>query len=124
MYFQEKEVKNLMQDIAGTFTQAYLMFDTIPEFISKKTMSEKGWMKTKYYKAPKMPWGINRNDMEKTFKYWISNDIRVIDVEYSGFPRGFLKYFFLFIMAIPGLRNFTPSIVKIIFENKVIYNGQ
>jgi hypothetical protein len=64
-------------------------------------------------------WGLC-NDMGEVFKKWISDDIEVIDIGYSGFPRGFFKYFAKFIMMIPGLRNFTPSIVKIILNEKKI----
>ena len=118
MYFKEEEVRSLMQDIAKTFNHFYLMFDTLSEFLSKKTMSEKGWMKTKHYRAPKMPWGINRDEMEKVFKQWISDDIEVVDVKYSGFPRGFLKYFIPFAMRFPGIKKIAPTIVKINFKEE------
>lgn len=113
MYFDEEDVKSLLQDIVKTFKQGYIMFDTIPTLLSKKTMLNNGWQKTKYYTTPKMPWGINRNKIKKIFKLWLGEDIEVYDMGYSTFPRGASKWIFSFITSVPFLKNITPSIVKI-----------
>jgi O-methyltransferase involved in polyketide biosynthesis len=113
MYFTEEDVKSLFQDIEKTFKHWYLMFDTIPMWLSKKTISGKGWAKTPSYTTPKMPWGINRNRMITTFKSWISEDAKIVDMGYSTFPRGIFKWFFLLFSHTPVLKNITSSIVKI-----------
>lgn len=118
MYFTEGEVRSLLQDMAKTFPQATLMFDTISEFLSRKAMSEKGWMKTKHYRVPPVPWGINRDEMETVFTQWLSDDIEVIDIGYSGFPRGLWKYLLPIFESIPIMKKITPTIVKIRFTKQ------
>lgn len=61
MYFQETEVRGLLSRIAERFPGAEIFFDTIPPFLSKKTL--KGWAVTKRYTAPPMPWGISVDDL-------------------------------------------------------------
>ena len=66
MYFQENEVRNLFYRIADHFPPGTeLFFDAIPPWLSRKTMSKKGWYVTKTYKAPPMPWGIRYNELEQ-----------------------------------------------------------
>ncbi len=100
MYFTEKEVRLLIQDITKAFQDGYLMFDTIPVFLSQKTLSQKGWRKTKYFTTPKMSWGINRNKIESTLKNWLGSEIKVTDLGYSTFPRGATKWIFSTIVKI------------------------
>ncbi len=113
MYFTEEDIKSLIQDINATFEHWSLVFDTIPEWLSKKTTSENGWAKTKNYTTPKMPWGINRNKIKATFSNWLPNSVTITDLGYSAFPRGITKWLFLLFSTAPVLKNLTPSIVKI-----------
>lgn len=115
MYFTENDVRLLIQEITKTFKNGYLMFDTIPMWLSKKTISKKGWAKTKNYTTPKMPWGINRNKIKETLKSWIEKETKVFDLGYSDFPRGITRWAFSLISSTPILKNITPSIVKIDF---------
>ncbi|NKQ40841.1 MAG: class I SAM-dependent methyltransferase [Sulfurovum sp.] len=115
MYFHEEDVRILLQDIVNTFEQGYIMFDTIPRLFSQTTTSKKGWKKTPHYTVPKMPWGINKSKIEKTFKDWLGKKVKVYDIGYSTFPRGVSGWFFSFLSSVPILRNITPSIVKIEF---------
>ncbi|MEM9801362.1 MAG: class I SAM-dependent methyltransferase [Planctomycetota bacterium] len=56
MYFEEAEVKDLLERIATALPGAEILFDTIPPFFSKKTV--RGHQITDEYVAPPMPWGI------------------------------------------------------------------
>ena len=113
MYFSEEDVRAIVQDMLSTFNEGYLMFDTIPKWISNKTMSKKGWRKTKYYTTPKMPWGINRNKLN-TIKKWSSNIVKLKEISFV-FPRGAQKWFFKLFLALPILKNYAPTGVKIRF---------
>jgi hypothetical protein len=42
------------------------MFDTIPRWLSKKTMQR--LQKTAHYTAPCTPWGVQRNEIRAAFK--------------------------------------------------------
>lgn len=119
MYFAEQEVKSLLQDISTNFNHAYIMFDTIPVWLSKKTISKQGWAKTKSYITPKMPWGINRNKIKKTLKSWLQTDAVVTDIGYSIFPRGATRWLFYLFTVTPILKNITPSIVKVTIKKTV-----
>ncbi|AFJ02285.1 Phosphoribosylamine--glycine ligase [Methylophaga frappieri] len=113
MYFPEQEVKLLLQDIEQAFDDWCLMFDTIPEWIAKKTLSQQGWKKTETYQTPKMPWGINRNSIVRRLNHWFTAPHDITDLGYSTFPRGFVKWLFLLFSTMPLLKNITPTIVRI-----------
>ena len=115
MYLPKAEVKSIIQDMFNTFSEGYLMFDTIPKWISNKTMNKKGWRKTKHYTTPKMPWGINRNELYQ-IKEWSSNINELKEVLYQ-FPRGAQKWFFKLFLAMPILKNYAPSGVIIKFKH-------
>lgn len=61
MYFDERDVRDLLAAIAERFPGAELYFDTIPPHFSRKTM--KGFNVTSTYTAPPMPWGISTDDI-------------------------------------------------------------
>lgn len=113
MYLAEEDVKALMQDIFKHFDHCYLMFDTIPEWFSNKTLSKKGLAKTKYYTAPKMPWGINRDELPVRVKSWLGADASVMDLGYSIYPRSIWKWIFLLFGSVAFLKKHSPSIVKV-----------
>lgn len=115
MYLKEAEVKSISHDIFNVFSEGYLMFDTIPKWISNKTMSEKGLNKTKYYTTPKMPWGINRRDFGM-IKNWSENISRLEEIKY-GFPKGARKWGWMLLYSIPILNRYAPSCIKIKFKN-------
>lgn len=56
MYFEEEDVRGLLTRIARRFPSAEIFFDTIPPFMSRRTL--KGLKITKLYSAPPMPWAI------------------------------------------------------------------
>jgi O-methyltransferase involved in polyketide biosynthesis len=55
MYFDPSLVERLLQAIVHRFQGVELMFDTIPRWFSRKTLT--GFAKTRHYTAPPMPWG-------------------------------------------------------------------
>ena len=112
MYLNEKEVKAIIEDMLNSFKEGFLMFDAIPHWLSNKTM--KGLKKTKDYTTPKMPWGINRNEIDK-IKEWSSN-ITVIEEKPYEFPRGIQRWMFKTLLALPIIKYYAPTIVKIKFE--------
>ena len=118
MYFNERDVKSLILDIVDTFKTGCVMFDTIPVWLSKKTISAKGWRKTKNYTTPKMPWGINRNRINE-IDQWSHHILEVNDIPYE-FPkeRGIQGNIFNLFARTPILGRYFPTMVKIKFENK------
>ncbi|MEM9403351.1 MAG: class I SAM-dependent methyltransferase [Pseudomonadota bacterium] len=66
MYFEEKDVREMLAAIAARFPGADLYFDTIPQFFSRKTL--KGFAVTPQYTAPRMPWGIGTDDIANFVK--------------------------------------------------------
>lgn len=125
MYFEADVIRALLKDIFDTFNHCYLMFDTIPVWFSKKTTSEKGWGRTKKYITPRMPWGINRDDIPATLKDWLTHDITVIDIGYPMFPRGVTKWLFRFFSSTPALKKIMPTIVKVsLSSNKYPYGHE
>lgn len=113
MYFQPSDVELFVKDISEKFKQSVLVFDTIPTWLSNKTLSATGWKKTAHYTTPRMPWGINRSLIVPTFQKWLDGVGEVEDLGYSNFPRGVVRWFFGFFNTLPYLKTITPSIVKI-----------
>lgn len=60
MYLQPDEVRALIADCAERFPGGQLIFDSVPPWVSRKTM--KGWKLSDRYQAPPMPFGISADD--------------------------------------------------------------
>ncbi|MDO5719063.1 MAG: class I SAM-dependent methyltransferase [Tissierellia bacterium] len=110
MYFQEEDVKKLIQNIADYFERAIIVFDIINKRFSEQTM--RGYKITDNYMAPQMPWGMQRHDIQKTFPKW-SKRIKKVDEIDMYFPRGLKKYFFIIGYKLPFIRDSMPVIVKL-----------
>ena len=110
MYFEERQVQELLQQIDRKFSRYVIMFDTIPHWFSNMTM--RGFKKTKHYTAPPMPWGIDANEIEPKVRSWVPG---VDHVEQAGykFPRGLWKFMATTLNFIPVLRNKKPCMVLI-----------
>ncbi|MDO4694041.1 MAG: class I SAM-dependent methyltransferase [Eikenella sp.] len=91
MYFREEDVAGLMAAMAARFPGAVLMFDYLNRALSRRTLSERGWMKTRHYRTPPMPWGIDRNALAPTISHWIGQAVEVHNVTFL-FPRGPLRW--------------------------------
>ncbi|MDE5079141.1 MAG: class I SAM-dependent methyltransferase [Trichodesmium sp. St2_bin6] len=119
MYLPLEEVKLIIQDIANTFNQGYLMFDIVPRWVSRKTMSTQGWKLTKNYTVPQMPWGLNGNEVQSTLNSWLTNIEEIVDIGYDNYPRGVMKWLSLLILSFTPLKNIlASSIVKLSFRNQ------
>jgi O-methyltransferase involved in polyketide biosynthesis len=60
MYLQPGDVRGLLAACAARFPGGQLIFDSIPPWLSRKTL--KGWQLSGRYTAPPMPFGINADD--------------------------------------------------------------
>lgn len=110
MYFTEDEVGTLTKAMARRFPGALLMFDYLNTFLSKKTLSEKGWMKTKHYRTPPMPWGLDRDQLTPLFSRWLGQPVTVHNVTFL-YPRGFWHWFVPFAEKhLPRLMNRVPGV--------------
>ncbi|MEM7360872.1 MAG: class I SAM-dependent methyltransferase [Pseudomonadota bacterium] len=122
MYFDESDVQTLLQAIHQHFDHYVLMFDTIPVWFSNKAMSAKGLRMSKRYVAPKMPWGIDRNNIKERLHSWLDSESKptneISDIGYPLFPRGIERFFSLAWRRIPAMGKRAPTIVKIEASNK------
>lgn len=110
MYFTEQEVKTLVQAIGQRFPGAILMFDFLSVKISRHTLSKRGWMKTRHYRTPPMPWGLDRDQLEPRFSAWLGQPVKVHNVTFL-FPRGFLRWLIPFCeRRLPGFMNKAPGV--------------
>lgn len=119
MYFTEAEVGTLVKAMARRFPGAILMFDYLNVILSKRTLSEKGWMKTKYYRTPPMPWGLNRDQVAPLFSRWLGQPIEVHNVTFL-FPRGFVRWLLPFLERnLPRVMNRAPGMCWLQFPDGV-----
>ncbi len=114
MYFTEKQVQTLMNEIGQRFDTVWLMFDYMPVWMSNKTITKKGWMKTRHYRAPDMPWGIYRKHVKETFSKWLGRAVTIEHVPVI-FPRGFVRLVSL-LASLPVIRKFSGGIVLISYK--------
>ncbi|MEM1206528.1 MAG: class I SAM-dependent methyltransferase [Acidobacteriota bacterium] len=113
MYFNPADVRALVRDLADHPAVRVLMFDTIPGWFSRKTLSPKGLMKTEHYRTPPMPWGINRAALKPTMREWLGAGPKIADLGYPRFPRGLARFVSTLWALVPGLGTFAPSIVRV-----------
>ncbi len=109
MYLSEGQVRTLFQDLAKRFPGACFTFDTIPRWLSRKTL--KGWKKTSQYTTPKMPWGINRHQIAQTLRAWVPTLDEVTELRWWRFPRGLGRWLFPFMFATPILNRYAPPVI-------------
>ncbi|MEO8177842.1 MAG: class I SAM-dependent methyltransferase [Deltaproteobacteria bacterium] len=110
MYLNEPDVRSLFGAILERFGGVELMFDTIPRWYSKQTLA--GWGKTPSYRAPRMPWGINRPEIERTLRSW-SPRVRSVALQSFGAPTGPGGIGTFTLCWLPVLRNLLPTIVRV-----------
>ncbi len=110
MYFEEEEVKNLLSAILARLPGSTLMFDVIPRWFSQKTI--KGYQKTLHYRTPRMPWGVNRDELEPLLHMWglpLASFTEEPYRKFRVFPWGLAPWF----ARIPWLGKCLPTIVRI-----------
>jgi O-methyltransferase involved in polyketide biosynthesis len=110
MYFQPDQVRALFVDIAERFPGAELVFDTIPRWFSGKTLE--GVQRTKHYRLPPMPWGINRDEIEATLRSWHPRVARVELIPFM-FPRGIPHLLIQLASLLPALRRRMPVLAHV-----------
>jgi O-methyltransferase involved in polyketide biosynthesis len=115
MYLPEEEVRLLLQDFAKRFPGAWFTFDTIPRWLSRKTV-ENGWKKTAHYTTPKMPWGIDRHQIAPTLRAWVPTLDEVTELRWWRFPRGVRCWLLPVLVITPILNRYIPVVTRIRFS--------
>jgi O-methyltransferase involved in polyketide biosynthesis len=111
MYFDEAEVGRLFGAVTERFPGVEVMFDVIPPWLSRKSLA--GWWKTRHYRAPPMPWGVRRGEIEPLLRAWCPQATTVRLLPYRRL-RGFPWVLFPALAAVSGLREQLPWIVHLI----------
>jgi O-methyltransferase involved in polyketide biosynthesis len=110
MYLTEEQVRWLLQNMAERFPGAWFAFDTIPRWLSRKTLKG-GWKKTPQYTTPKMPWGINRHQIATTLRTWVPTLDEVTELRWWRFPRGVGRWLFPLMFITPVLNRYVPPVI-------------
>ena len=112
MYFEEHEVRQLVVGILDRFPGVELMFDTIPRWVSRKSLGS-GFSKTVNYTAPPMPWGIGQDELAPLLRSW-SRRVGEIRTRPYGFWRGPGVVLLALSTHVPWFRNIAPAIAHVI----------
>jgi O-methyltransferase involved in polyketide biosynthesis len=110
MYLTEEQVRWLLQNMAERFPGAWFAFDTIPRWLSRKTLKG-GWKKTPQYTTPKMPWGINHHQIASTLRAWIPTLDEVTELRWWRFPRGVGRWLFPLVFITPVINRYIPPVI-------------
>jgi O-methyltransferase involved in polyketide biosynthesis len=111
MYFEEPDVRRLFTAIVDRLPHVELMFDTIPRWFSKKTMQ--GFGRTRHYKAPPMPWGVGRGELDALLRQW-STRVATVRTQPYGFARGPGRALVWLCAHVPWLQSISPAIAHVI----------
>ena len=111
MYLEPDAVRQLIAEIAGRFSDVQMIFDIVPRWAVRK--SQRGWQKTRWYRVPTMPWGLDRNELQ-SMRAWHPNIREIRELNYSG-GRGFAYSVLLpLFRKLPWMGNKAPSLVQLI----------
>jgi O-methyltransferase involved in polyketide biosynthesis len=116
IYLPPDGVARLFRELAARFPGAYFAFDTIPRWLSRRTL--RGWHKTPHYRTPPMPWGVDRAAVAPTLRAWVPGLIEIVDLPFE-FPRGLGRWLVPLVRATPWLGRFTPAVTRIRFPAAV-----
>jgi O-methyltransferase involved in polyketide biosynthesis len=112
MYFEAGEVERLITSCANRFSGGYLMFDTIPRWLSQKT--RKGLRKMEDYQTPVMPWWLDVDAIPR-LRSVHPNIVEAREVD-LGPGRGFLLgVMYPRLQSLPVLRNHRPALALLRF---------
>lgn len=109
MYLPPEAVQGLLAAIAAGLPGAWLVFDTVPPWLSRLTL--RGFQQTPRYRLPPMPWGIARDAIGPTLRRWCPG-IGLVELLPYALPRGVPGVLGQFMAAAPVLRNQLPSLVR------------
>lgn len=106
MYFQPAEVFELITDCARRFPGAWMIFDTIPSWLSKRALA--GWAITRHYTAPPMPFGISVPELA-ALPGRLAAVATLIDLRWPR-GRGLWGWPARVLMRLPGIGSHRPAI--------------
>ena len=110
MYFEKPDVVSLLTRLAARFPGAELFFDTIPPYISQRSIE--GLNLTKKYTAPPMPWGIALDDIPAFVRGLHRFQVRSIQSYADPFPQRTRLYKLLSYVAAVR-RRYAPGLVHL-----------
>jgi hypothetical protein len=116
MYLEPDLVRQLLQDLAAGFPAAEMVFDVVPRWYSRLTLF--GLQQTRHYRLPRMPWGIDRDQLEPTLRGWLPGLARVALLHYR-MPRGVPLLLASMAHFVPVVRHQSPSLVQIVLPEKL-----
>lgn len=110
MYFEPAAVQQLVTTLLERFPGVELIFDTIPRWLSRKT--SRGYHKTRHYRAPHMPWGVDRNEIEPLLRSWSPHvtEVQLVPFDYAFGPAFSLQRL---LSRLPRLRHRVAAVVHV-----------
>ncbi|CAJ1900467.1 unnamed protein product [Cylindrotheca closterium] len=118
MYLEEEENKYLFQQLADHFPGATLQFDCISKWFSDKA-TKGDWKLTRHYTTPKMPFGVNKPNVQLLFDSWVPG-IQIKQVEMpTDKLDGMLRWIVPLFLSIPYLKRMQPGFfLRVKFPSK------
>lgn len=111
MYFRREQVADLLRTITTRLPRSEIYFDTIPPWLSRRTL--KGLQPTKRYTAPVMPFGIPIDEIQ-SFVGAVP-EMRIIQI--CAYPEPYPKKmpFLAWLSRVPWIRSHAPALVHAAF---------
>lgn len=115
MYLAPADVAALVRDMARRFPRGWLVFDHIPEWLSRRSL--RGWRIGPSYVAPPMPWGVGRRTLPSLIRGWCGADVEIADLPWI-WPRGMARVLSSAACRIPLLRDGVPGATRVRFPDR------
>lgn len=83
MYLPPEEIAPLLSRLAERFPGAWFSFDTIPGWLSRKTLRG-AWQLSAAYTPPRMPFGVSRRELPRLARGAVGADVRVQEFSWGA----------------------------------------
>ena len=110
MYLEPAQLGEMLSGIARRLPQTAVMFDHIPHWLSRKTL--RGMQLTPTYTTPKMPWGVNINELPELLQSWIPSARNITPITFDFADRGIGAALLRLLQSVPVLKNKLPGITR------------
>lgn len=88
MYLQRGEVRELLSAISAQLLPQRVVFDVIPDWLSRLSRLGGGLPRTLNYRTPPMPWGASRAQLRFYLRRWMGPDAHITLRNFPPYPRG------------------------------------
>ena len=113
MYLEPADARGLIAFLADRFPGGIFVFDSIPHWFSRKTLSDAGLKLSDRYVAPKMPFALTVSETQKLIE--VPGVVAVTDLDMPPGRGPWKSSTLKKISSLPKIRDVRPSLTRLRF---------